>query len=1121
MGLKQVVKPLDEVFDESLDTAIAPSLGKVYGYVTGAFKPETQVEAVTLSLYGDPDRFFSATYITEGMRRVFEEILGALERGARGLIVLPSLFGGGKTHVLLALYHAFRKPEALLKAEPRDVAEQLYERVGRVAGEGGVEVVVVDGDYASYAPTPSNPLKIGTYTVHSVWGYIAHYLGRYDDVRGGDERFEAPPVDRLEALFAGKRALILMDEILSGYALNLSGEQRRILLEFFRRLATAVRGKRVAVIIAIPAYYRAERGAVEVEELYRDLEDFIRGFFEAVRDQATIIPPVKLEAETGGDVVRILRKRIFGKSDMVVPSDVLAHYQGVYRLELFPPVARRVEALRESYPFHPTYIDTLLRHVAEKKPKVFQRTRFAILVTRKAVRRLWRSQRNPDFIHVWSVDLEDEDISNAILGKLLSEKDYRVYLNKLYQVAGKFSQEERALGTLAKDLVTTVFLRTFLYEGVPEATKAHPTESEVYWAVYDRDYNVEPARLKEVLERLIEDPDASYIVREDSRVYFTTLIEITEIVRKRAEEALDREKNKVLDKLKEVMRGLLIAEDEPHSPFSKDYTSILTGEELWLGVRPEDAPQHKVVVYLGALDRTKAENLTMGYANYRNVVVALDAPDNDKRKELLTATAWLYVIDRMLSEKELEKMFAGNEFVKNVNKLKLNDIRKKKVNTVVSLVPKTFNRVWYPAGDGVRDVTVSSPKKSLLGNVRTALESRGVEKILKPEEVDLQVFLGRLAEAGGRLDDWAQVSTVVDLFHRNPRLWMASKSDILSVLKRLYENLDIMVMREGGIYWKNICEDDRSCHGGPHPAVKDLRDLDLVARAEFKFGELLKKLLENEGLSQVQGGFVERLYYLQVGDSMFRLRDLLNTWGREKLYRAVKDPANRLILKTKFIERGFSIEVEPEYKEVRVGEDVEVKVHVSPVGEFRERVILRVEAGTVNPPDGIPSFEATWRLVAPGREGLYEFKLEAYSEGMKREAGLKLKVIGEYEVIDVEAPEYDPRPGDLIEEISGKSINLILDVEEKLLSGLGTPLITLDASWGKGKLQIKSHDAELNEIREVVKSLTYIKRDIDVAEITLKLADAKPLDESRVKKINASKGFYRGVRLRVKRKVVG
>jgi len=1118
MGLKQVVKPLDDVFDESLDTAIAPSLGKVYGYATGAFKPETQIEAVTLSLYGDPDRFFSVTYITEGMRKVFEEVLGALERGARGLIVLPSLFGGGKTHVLLALYHAFKKPEALLKAEPRDVAEQLYERVGRVAGEGRVEVVVVDGDYASYAPTPSNPLKIGPYTVHSVWGYIAYCLGRYDDVRGGDERFEAPPVDRLEALFAGKQALILMDEILSGYALNLGGEQRRILLEFFRRLAIALRGKRVAVITAIPAYYHAERGAVEVEELYRDLEDLIRGFFEAVREQATIIPPVKLGAETGGDVVRILRKRIFGKSDIVVPGNVLAHYQGIYKLELFPPVARNVEALRESYPFHPTYIDTLLRHVAEKKPKVFQRTRFAILVTRKAVRRLWRSQRDPDFIHVWSVDLEDEDISNAILGKLLSEKDYRVYLSKLYQVAGKLSQEERAL---AKDLVTTVFLRTFLYEGVPEATKAHPTESEVYWAVYDRDYNVEPARLKVVLERLIEDPDASYIVREDSRVYFTTLIEITEIVRKRAEEALDREKSKVLDRLKEELRKLLIAKDEPYSPFSEDYTSILTGEELRLGVRPEDAPQHKVVVYLGALDRIEAENLTMGYANYRNVVVALDAPDDNRRKELLTATAWLYVIDRMLEENELKEMFAGNELVRRVNELKLNDIRRKMVDTVKSLAPKTFNRVWYPAGDGVRDVTVLPPKKSLLGNVRTALESRGVEKILKPEEVNLQVFLGKLAEAGGRLDDWIQVSKLVDLFHRNPRLWIASKSDILSVLKRLYENLDIMVMREGSIYWKNICsDDDPGCRGGPHPAVKDLRDLDLVARAESKFGELLEELLENEGLSQVQGGFVERLYYLQVGDSMFRLKDLLNAWGREKLYRIVKDPENRLILKTKFIERGFSIEVEPEYKEVRVEEDVEVKVRVSPAGEFRERVILRTEAGTVNPLDGVPPFEVTWKLVAPGREGLYEFKLEAYSENMKREARLKLKVIGEYEVIEVEVPKYDPRPGDLIEEVSGKSINLVLDVEEKLLSGLGTPLITLDANWGKGKLQIKSHEAELNEIREVVKSLTHIKRDIDIAGITLKLADAKPLDESRVKKINASKSFYGGVRLRVKRKVV-
>jgi hypothetical protein len=1120
MGLKQVVRPLDDVFDENLDTAIAPSLGKVYGYITGVFKPETHVEATTLSLYGDPDRFFSVTYITEGMRNIFEEVLEALEKGAKGLIVLPSLFGGGKTHVLLALHHVFRKSEAILKAEPRDVAKQLYNRIKRIIDEGGVEIMVIDGDYATYAPSPSNPLNIGPYTIQSVWGYISHCLGKYDEVSSSDEKFEAPPIDKLEVLFSGQRALVLMDEILSGYTLNLSGGQRRILLEFFRRLASAVQGKRIAVVITIPAYYYVERrtAEIEVEELFKDLEVFIRGFFEAIREQAAIIPPVRLGTEAGGDIVRILRKRIFGKSDITIPGDVLAHYQGIYELEMFPYVARQMEALKESYPFHPTYIDILMRHIAERKPAVFQRTRFAIFVTRKSVRKLWRSGRNPDFIHVWSVDLEDDDISNAILGKLLTEKNYKVYLSKLYQLAGKFAQEEKVL---AKDLITTIFLRTFLYEGISEAIRAYPTEGEVYWAIYDRDHNVEPARLRRVLEQLVEDPDIGFIVREESRIYFTTLIEINEIVKKRAEEVLAKEKNKVLCRLKDELQNLLIARDEFYFPFSKEYTSILTSTEIKLGIKPEDTPQHKVVVYLGSLDRTEAENLVLGYTNYRNVVVVLDVHDTSKLDELLTATARLYVIDRMDEEKELEKMFAEDKNTKRMNEIKLKDIKKKVVDTIKSLAPRTFNRIWYPAGVGVRSVIVSVPKKSLLGNIRATLESTGIEKILKPEEVDLQVFLSRLADAGGTMNEWTQVSTLIDLFYRNQKLWMADRSDIINVLKRLYENLDIMVMREGKIYWKNICRDNlhiEKCHGGPDATIADLNDLDIIARAESKFEWFVKELLNTEESSQVQGGLVERLYRLQIGSNMFRLKDLLNTWEKDKLYHVVKDHKNKLILVERFIESGFDINVEPEYTEAMVGRDLEVKVYVKPIGEFKDKVILKTDTGIVNPPEGIPRFEATWKLKVPGKEDLYEFQVEAYSGNLKRIAKLSLKVIGEYEVIDVEVPDYNPRIGDLVEEISGKLITLVLDIEEKLLSGLGTPLITLDAIWGEGKLEVKSREAELSKVKEVFRSLAHIK-DVEVAQIRLKLKDAKPLDESRVKKFNAMKTFYGGIKLKVKRKV--
>jgi len=476
MGVKKLLKPLDDVFDESLDQVIAPSLGKIYGYMKGLEKPESKLDEYIYDLYGKSRKFFSITYITSGMEKVFNEVIKALENGSTGPIILPSLFGGGKTHLLLALLHAFQDPEAILFAEPKDTAEKLYENLKNLLQSkkiDKIDIVVIDGDYEKYAPSPIKPLNVGPYTVYTIWGYIAHSLGRYDIVRDYDEKQAAPSKDALEDLFRDKHALILMDEVLSGYAVNLDNTQRGKLREFFKRLASALQGKNIATVITIPAYYREQTGRIETEELYKDIADFIEGFFDAVREQGVIVPPVRYAEEYGGsDVVKILRKRIFGKAEISVPadkiSDLISHYQGVYSLGMFPSTAGQIELLKEYYPFHPTYIDILIRHIAERRPTTFQRTRFAILITRKVIRNLWQSNRDPDFIHAWSIDLENGDISAAILGKLSKRKAIKIMLINYMRLQRSLSNEEE---NLAKDIITTIFLRTFLYEGASERNK--------------------------------------------------------------------------------------------------------------------------------------------------------------------------------------------------------------------------------------------------------------------------------------------------------------------------------------------------------------------------------------------------------------------------------------------------------------------------------------------------------------------------------------------------------------------------------------------------------------------------------------------------------------------------
>ncbi len=1122
MGVKELLEPLDDVFDESLDQVIAPSLGKIYGYMKGLEKPESKLDEYIYDLYGNSRKFFSITYITSGMEKVFNEVIKALENGSTGPIILPSLFGGGKTHLLLALLHAFQDPEAILFAEPKDTAKKLYENLKNLLQSkkiDKIDIVVIDGDYEKYAPSPIKPLNVGPYTVYTIWGYIARSLGRYDIVRDYDEKQAAPSEDALEDLFRDKHALILMDEVLSGYAVNLE-EQRGKLLEFFKRLASALQGKNIATVITIPAYYREQTSEIEIGELYRDIADFIKGFFDAVREQGVIVPPVRYAEEYGGsDVVKILRKRIFGNAEISVPadkiSDLISHYQGVYSLEMFPSTAGQIELLKEYYPFHPTYIDILIRHIAERRPTTFQRTRFAILITRKVIRNLWQSNRDPDFIHAWSIDLENDDISAAILGRL-QEKSYKDYVNKLYEVTKKFANEEE---NLAKDIITTIFLRTFLYEGAVSAIKAYPTVNEVYWAVYDREHNVEPARLELVLNKLIEDPDASYIVKEDDKVYFTTLVDIGEILKKRVEEALRSKKNEVVEKLKDELKEVLVSNDEPHEPFSEDYTTFMTSADLQVEFKLEDSPEHKAIVYLGQLDNRQAYNLILGYKNYRNVVVVLDSSDNKGFEELLEAAAWLYVIDNVIKEKELVNMYP-DENIRKWNESKLKDIRRKKLNDLKNLATKVLNRVWYPTEEDVSYTQVTVSKKSLLGNIRDALIG---EKILDPDQVNLKVFLEKLGSAGKNLDQWTQVSTITDLFLRNPRLWIASKDDVLKVLKRLYDSLEIMIMREGKIYWKNICEETLSeeCPGGSDSAIESLKDNDAIARSDIMFEEFVKQLVSSEGVESQADKTVTKQYLVQIGGSKHRLSDLYKEWGKDKLYQVLKDPRNKLTLKVEVVERGFILELDKEYKETSPGQPVEVKVSVKPIGDYKEKVRLEADTGTIEPSEPserVPPFDARWTLTSPQREGVYKYEIRASDGKFLRNATLEIKVIGEYETIDVDLSEYAAAPGDVIDEVYDIKIpQHVLHIKESMLQWLGTIVVYLEASGLEGKLKVNIDGTSFDDVGELIRSLTQLKG-VSV-EAKLKVQDPKPIDEPRASLINSIRGRFKGVKIKAKRKV--
>ena len=160
-------------------------------------------------VYQDPDRFFANTYATDGLRTLLRESLGRATGAAptsSPVVRLETAFGGGKTHNLIALYHA-ATGHASAGALEGLVAPELIPAPGDlvVAGIVGTDLSSSDGLVH----------RDGTRT-YTLWGELAYQLGGaegYEKARRSDEERAAPGTSLLDEVLGGRGAILMIDEI--------------------------------------------------------------------------------------------------------------------------------------------------------------------------------------------------------------------------------------------------------------------------------------------------------------------------------------------------------------------------------------------------------------------------------------------------------------------------------------------------------------------------------------------------------------------------------------------------------------------------------------------------------------------------------------------------------------------------------------------------------------------------------------------------------------------------------------------------------------------------------------------------------------------------------------------
>jgi hypothetical protein len=389
--------------------------------------------------YTDARFFFGeATYPTQGLRSVLTEVFGRLA----GDLTVPAIhrletaFGGGKTHALIAATHIAYKGTELREVTADILPHEFLPEPGSISvvGVGGEEIEVHKSRGEVLAP-------------YTLWGEIAYQIGGrelYHAVEADVSSYAAPGKTYFEKVFAGRKVLIMLDE-LAQYAARLEAARSdgaSQLAAFLMALHGYARNHAgIAVLLtlasAADAFNKQTQRLAELisrvrgDEISEDDavgigEKAVRGVASVVARDAVQIIPVQ-----AGEISSVLAKRLFVSVDREKAHALADEYMAMYSRNSasLPDVATSTyfkDRMLANYPFHPTLVDFLNNKLADAEN--FQGTRGVLRVLALVVRSLWAGQQQVPMIHTCHLDLRAERVVNEILGRTGSS-DLLFFLN--------------------------------------------------------------------------------------------------------------------------------------------------------------------------------------------------------------------------------------------------------------------------------------------------------------------------------------------------------------------------------------------------------------------------------------------------------------------------------------------------------------------------------------------------------------------------------------------------------------------------------------------------------------------------------------------------------------------
>ncbi len=755
---RKIAEPHKDIREERFDPAVfAADLGMV-------LRDEGPID------YRDPVTFFKKTYLTRGLSNLLLDALQRLsgERRGEAVVQIQTPFGGGKTHVLIALYHLLAHSSVKGSEAAHGKRIDHLPSIQSLLEDAGLETVP-DCRVASLIGTALDPNQ-GRRTedglqIRTLWGEMAYQLGGaslYRRIEASDENRVAPGTDRLTDLLGGLGpVVVLMDEALE-YATKAGGVpvgEGTLLgqtLSFLQELSTVAANRPQTMLVgALPSSY-LERFDASAQKAFHQLNR-IFGRLEQIRT------PVE-----GAEIYEILRRRLFEHvGEEAERRQVAEAYWDFYQAHAgdLPRKVREIayrDRMVRAYPFHPELVDILYERWGSLPG--FQRTRGVLRLLALVVGDLYKRNSNAALIQPAHVSLDDNRIRREFV-KLVDSAYETVIGSDIAGHGAKAPRIDRELGgdyaqeRIAQRLATSIFL--YSHTGGADRGAVAP---QLRLSLLHPD--VAPALVADALDRL---SDHLWYLYDDPKWYVDKVPNLNRIQTERedtvrSDEIRDRIRSTVSDLVgRGIFRHTYLW---PHE--SRD---ISDDRRLGLVILDMDhvAGTDEAVAFIKAVLKKRGD----AYRTFRNALVFL-LPDQVQMDRARGAARTLLALEGIATD------YGGSDRLTDRQEEKLDDDLSDARSALPQIVYQAYRHVVIPGvGDELEPFDVGlqlyRQGESLSKQAWDHLTDR--DKLL--ERLDPHLIRAQRWDLWPEEDEPLQVRQLRDYFARYTQMPLLSGDDVL------------------------------------------------------------------------------------------------------------------------------------------------------------------------------------------------------------------------------------------------------------------------------------------------------------------------------------------------------